>query len=146
MPKRTNLFRLSNRHHRRRCRQRHRWVQNENHHQPIQFRRNRTSCNALALHSFFDSFVLLVCFFFLLLFFAPATRFLVVTSVTSSSTLSASFRCLLATLDTRAARLSVSYVSDAFLAARSEGVSRTNVLRSDGNANASRTPKVLRRR
>ncbi len=136
--KRTNLFCLT--HHHCRLRQRHRWVQNQND-EPIQFRQNRTSCNALELLSFFNSFAF-VCFFFLLLFFAPATRFLPVTSATSSTTLSASFRCLLASLAARAARLSASFVSDAFLAARSEGVLRTDVIRPGG---VPRTPCAPRR-
>jgi hypothetical protein len=75
---------------------------------------------------FFGS-IAFVCFLFLLLFFAPTTRFLVVTSATFFTTLSASVCCLLPALAAHAERRSASFVSNAFLAACSEGVSRAGV-------------------
>ena len=79
-----------------------------------------------SLFSFSDSFAL-DCFFFLFLFYAATTRFLVLTSPTSSTNLSACFRCLFA-LSARAVHLSASFVSDAFLAARSDWVLRVGAL------------------
>ena len=110
--------------------QHHQWVQSKNHHPPTQFPQNRTSCQAVVFFSFFPTPLHLSDSSSSCCSAHQQPCFLTVTSATSSTTLSASSRCLLASLAAScAARLSAAFASDAFLAARSEGVSRTGVLR-----------------